>query len=39
MGNEECIIVMSAGREVKKFVTTKGTLSESTETICIIDHS
>jgi hypothetical protein len=36
MCNEECIIVMSAGRKVKQFLTTKETLRESTETICII---
>jgi hypothetical protein len=39
MGNEECIIVISAGRKVKKFVTTKETLSESSEAICVINLS
>jgi len=33
----ECVIVMSIGRKVKKFLTTKETLSESTETISIIN--
>jgi len=37
VGEEEYIIAMSAGRKVKKCLTTKETLSEGTETTCIIN--
>jgi hypothetical protein len=39
MGNEECIIIMSAGRKVKKCVTTQEMLSETTETVCRMNLS
>jgi len=39
MGNEEYVTVICAGRKVKKFVTTKETLRENSETICIINLS